>query len=202
MIGGRRGWIAWPAGVLCAGVVAGLAWLAAPGVPGAVQLVGDLLRTGSSASGAQATPRPIQSIGTALTDDCRSLYPDGLWSQLTWQPHVVLGQSQDAPATTATGVRDALRPDVLMTCSWRNEDGGRVVTTLSRVDAADSAIARAGLAGQGFSCAAAGSGIRCTKTTPEGVETDVVRDGMWLSSVETGWHPDGYVDALIGRLWP
>jgi hypothetical protein len=202
MIGGRQGWVAWPMGVLCAGVVAGLVWLAAPGIPHAVQLVGDLLRSGASATAAKSEPRPIQSIGTALTDDCRSLYPDGLWSRLTWQPHTVLDQSQDAPATSAVSVRDALSPDVLMTCSWRDADGGRVVTTLARVDASDIAIAGAGFASQGFACAPSGDGIRCTKTSRAATETHIVRGGMWLATTETGWHPDRYVDGLVGRLWP
>jgi len=202
MIGGRQGWIAWPAGVLCAGVVAGLVWLAAPGIPGAVQLVGDLLRSGASTSTTKAGPRPIQSIGTALSDDCRSLYPDGLWSRLTWQPHTVLDQSQDEPATSAKAVRDALRPRVLMTCMWRDAEGGQVVTTLAKVDVSDGAIAGAGLASQGFTCVDAGEGVRCSKTSGDVTETDIVRGGMWLSTVETAWHPDGYVDALAGRLWP
>jgi hypothetical protein len=202
MIGGRSGWIAWPAGIVFAGVVAGLAWLAAPGVPGAVQMLGDLLRSGASSAAAPATPRPIQSIGTALTDDCRSLYPDGLWAQLTWRAHSVLDQSQDPPVTTATAVRDALRPSVLMTCAWRDAGGGHVVTTLAKVDAADGAIAGAGLSSQGFACSGAGDGIRCTKTAGVVVETNIVRGGMWLSTTETGWHPPGYVDALVGRLWP
>nr|WP_274635891.1 hypothetical protein [Microbacterium bovistercoris] len=205
MIGGRKAWIAWPAGLLCAGVVAGLAWLAAPGIPAAVQFAGDLLRSATAAeqaASAPATARPIESIGTAITDDCRSLYPDKLWVQLSWQPHVVLDQSQDPPATAATGVRDALTPDVLMTCAWRDRDGGTVVTTLAKVDAAAAAVARPGFASQGFHCTDAGGGIRCARTSGRTTEENVVRDGMWLSTTEQAWHPSDYTDELVRRLWP
>ena len=204
MIGGRNGWIAWPVGILCVGVVAGLVWLAAPGMPTAVQFVGDVLREGSAqASRAGATPQPIESIGTAVDDDCRSLYPDSLWAQLTWERHTVLSQSQDAPATTAESVRDALAPEVLMTCGWRNEDGGTVTTTLSRVDAAAAAIAGQAFASAGFACTGFGAdGVRCTKTAGDTVEDDSVVNGMWLSTTEKSWHPGHYSDALAGRLWP
>ena len=203
MIGGRSGWIAWPAGVLCLGVVAGLVWLPAPGVPAAVQFVGAVLRSASQPrSDAASSPRPIESIGTALTDDCRSLYPDGLWSQLTWQPHVVLNQTQDAPDTSAATVRDALQPDVLMTCTWRESGGGTVTTTLARVDAEAAAIAQPGFAGQGFVCAGSGDGVQCTKTAGETAEVEIVRGGMWLSTIERQWHPARYTEQLVQRLWP
>ncbi|WP_036284243.1 hypothetical protein [Microbacterium luticocti] len=198
MIGGRKAWIAWPAGLACAGVVAGLAWLAAPGVPGAVTFAGDLLRTGSAVTAAESG----HTARAELTDDCRSLYPDGLWARLSWRPHVVLDQSRDAPVTAATAVRDALQPAVRMTCTWRTESGATVATTLATVDAAAPAIAQAGLQAQGFTCTAAGDGIRCTKTRGDTAEEQVVRDGLWLATVETGWHPDGYTDALVHRLWP
>ena len=187
----------------CAAVVAGLAILAAPAVPTAVDVVGGLLRTASAQQmTAPAAPRPIESIGTALSDDCRSLYPDALWVHLTWQRHVILDQSQDAPATTATAVRDALHPAVLMTCHWRNRAGGTISTTLSGIDGADVQIAHAGLAGAGFSCSASGDGIRCTHSAGAVTEEEVVRDGMWLSTTTTSWQLDGYTDELVGRLWP
>ncbi len=204
MIGGRSGWIAWPVGVLCIGVVGGLVWLAAPGIPAAVQLVGDVLRSGSAQNDRPAaTPRPIESIGTALTDDCRSLYPDGLWASLTWQQHVVLDQSQSAPQTSATTVRDALNPEVLMTCAWRDGKGGTVTTTLSRVDAATAAIAGSGFASSGFACTPmSAAGVRCTKTTGGTSEEEIVDGEMWLTTTEKDWHPDGYTDQLVRRLWP
>lgn len=204
MIGGRNGWIAWPVGIVCAGIVGALVWLAAPGVPGAVQFTGDVLRSGTEQlSQKDAAPQPIESIGTARDDDCRSLYPDGLWMQLTWNPDTVLSQSQDEPATSATAVRDALSPEVLMTCAWRHDDGGAVTTTLARVDAAAAAIAREAFTGAGFDCAAvAGTGVRCTKSSGDTTEDDVLVGRMWLVTTQRSWHPDGYTDRLVHRLWP
>jgi hypothetical protein len=203
MIGGRSAWLAWPAGLLCAGVVAGLAWMAAPGVPATVSFVGDLLRAGAAPPSAAAEGAGgVQHIGTALSDDCRSLYPDGLWVELSWTPHVLLDQSQDPPATSAGSVLDALSPTVRMTCSWRNASGGTVTTTLSDVDASAAAIAEAGLSGQGFSCATSGDGIRCEKSAGGAVEEHVIRDGFWLATIEKGWSPERYTDRLVQRLWP
>ncbi|MBN9155044.1 MAG: hypothetical protein J0J05_13770 [Microbacterium sp.] len=203
MIGGRSAWLAWPAGVVCVGVVGALAWLAVPGIPTAVSFVGDILRTGAAASAsAPEGPKPVHQIGSAISDDCRSLYPDGLWVELSWTPHVLLDQTQAAPETTATSVRAALSPQVRMTCAWRNESGGTVTTTLSDVDASASGIAQAALASQGFSCEASGGGVRCVKASGAVVEEHVIRDGVWLATFERSWHPDRYTDRLVQRLWP
>jgi hypothetical protein len=204
MIGGRSAWLAWPVGVVCVGVVGALVWLAAPGVPMAVQFAGDVLRSGTEQlARPQAAPQPIESIGTARDDDCRTLYPDSLWMELTWNPDTVLSQSRDLPATSAESVRDALSPDVLMTCAWRADDGGSVTTTLSRVDAAAAAIARDAFTGAGFDCTNdALVGAQCTKTTGDTIEDNIVVGRMWLSTIERSWHPDRYTDRLVHRLWP
>ena len=47
-IGGRNLWLAWPVGLVCAGVVGALAWLAAPALPATVGFVGDTLRSATS----------------------------------------------------------------------------------------------------------------------------------------------------------
>jgi hypothetical protein len=199
MIGGRNGWIAWPAGLLCAGVVAGLAWLAAPAVPSAILFVGNTLR---NASPTWDDPQATVPAEIPLTADCRSLYPGLMWIALGWNPEVVLAQSTALPATSAASVRDALQPKVRMTCTWRNTAGGSVSTTLATVDAGASGVAEPALAAVGFTCAGSGDGIRCTKTTGTTREDEIVRDGMWLSTTESGWHPPGYTDQLTTRLWP
>jgi hypothetical protein len=43
-VGGRNRVIAWFVGLLCAGVVAALLWLALPAGPALIQMVGDGLR--------------------------------------------------------------------------------------------------------------------------------------------------------------
>ncbi len=198
MIGGRNGWVAWPAGLLCAGVVAGLVYLAAPAVPSVVRYVGETARSAPSLwqAGGGAPPQK------ELTEDCRTLYPGVLWVVLGWNPEVVLAQSKQLPALSATPVRDGLQPQVRMTCAWRNSTGGTVSTTLSAVDARAADLAQPGLAAAGFACRAAGDGIRCTKKSGDTTEDEVVRGGMWLSTTEVSWHPPGYSEQLIKRLWP
>ncbi|MEQ6899354.1 hypothetical protein [Microbacterium sp. KR10-403] len=201
MIGGRNGWIAWPVGIVCVGVVGALVWLAVPGVPTAVQFAGDVLRSGTrQLEAASASPEPVVTI--AAGDDCRDLYPSDLWMELTWSPDHVLNQSQDAPATSAAAVRDALSPQVLMTCAWRTDDGQTLTTTLSRVDAAAAAIARDAFTGAGFACAPLGAGVRCTRTVDGVGEDDIVDGDLWLVTTEDGWRPEDYTDRLAQHLWP
>jgi len=186
---------------VCIGVVGGLVWLAAPGVPAAVQFVGDILRSGSAQlEASSSTPQPVVSL--AAGDDCRELYPSDLWMELSWDHHRVLSQSQDAPTTTAPSVRDALSPQVLMTCAWRTEDGQTVTTTLSRVDAAAAAIARDAFTGAGFDCAPLGAGVQCTRSADGADEDDIVDGDLWLVTTENGWHPESYTDRLAQHLWP
>ncbi|MDL9979156.1 hypothetical protein [Microbacterium candidum] len=197
MIGGRNGWIAWPAGLLCAGVVAGLAYLAAPAVPSVIAFAGNTLRNALSAPQAGGAPPQKE-----LTDDCRTLYPGILWIELGWNPQVVLAQSTAPPSVSVAAVRDGLKPQVRMTCAWRNSGGGTVTTTLAAVDPTAAAIAQPALAAAGFACTPLGDGIRCTKSAGTTNEDEVVRGGMWLSTTEVEWHPPGYSDQLIARLWP
>lgn len=242
MIGGRNGWIAWPVGLLCVGVVAGLVWMARPAVPAVIGFIGDTLRAGTAAHGpsavdtatpgVRAAPEALPGSGTpgasgvpgvsatdlpdGLTGDCRSLYPTDLWTALTLRRDVVLSQSMDPPAGVSAAVRAALAPQVVMTCSWHENGagGGTVTTTLSRVaagpagEATSVVSARRALAAQGLTCTTLGTGIRCAGAVAVAgaadgtTEDDVVRGGLWLSTTETAWHPDGYTDALIARLWP
>jgi hypothetical protein len=198
MIGGRNGWIAWPVGLLCAGVVGGLVWLAAPAVPSAMSFVAGTLGNAAQTwnqPGAVPTQKP-------LSDDCRTLYPGLLWLALGWNPEVVLSQSTALPATSATAVRDALKPQVRMTCAWRNTGGGMISTTLATVGADAAGVAQPALAAAGFSCTSSGDGVRCTKSTGATLDEEIVRGGMWLSTTEVGWHPPGYTDQLAARLWP
>ncbi|WP_194409428.1 hypothetical protein [Microbacterium cremeum] len=191
-VGGRNSWIAVPAGLACAAVVAGLAYLALPMVPVSVTWVGDTLR---KATTAQPAPAPEESIARQAAGgaqiDCRSLYPDDLWNELMWRAGSRLDQSAAAPVTRATSFSDAVTPDVVVTCEWRSADGG-IVTTLSRVDADAGTIAEAALAGQGFACASSAAGLVCTRTEGGVLEEHTLRDGLWLASAETRWHPEDY----------
>ena len=200
-IGGRSLWLAWPVGVLCAGIVGALVWVALPAVPGTVNWIGDTLRAATSAPVA-AAPSPVR---TAALDpdadlDCRTLYPDRLWAQLAWGNDVLLDQDRTPPATWITALVDALQPVVRVTCSWRSTDG-QIVTTLSQVAADASTIAEAALRGQGFDCETFGTGVACRRQQGDIVEEQAVRDGLWLASIETSWLPEDYGTQLAARVW-
>lgn len=202
-VGGRNAWIAVPAGLVCAGIVGGLVWLSLPMVPVAVAWMGDTLRN-ATAPRAEATParNPAQSAADGEAVDCRTLYADDLWNELMWRPGSLLDQSAAAPATEATSFADAARADVLVTCTWRF-DAGSIATTLSRIDGDAASLASDALGGAGFSCDGDGDGLAvvCTRTHGEVREEHTVRDGLWLVSVETSWHPDDYGARLDRTVW-
>jgi hypothetical protein len=200
-IGGRNRWIAVPAGVLCAAVVGALLWLSLPMLPVAVAWVGDTLR---SATAPQPEATPVQTPALAAAEggavDCRTLYADDLWNELTWHPGSLLNQSKTASTTAARAFADAAAADVLVTCTWRFATGG-IVTTLSKVDPDMGMIAEAALAADGFSCRSAGDATVCSRTHGEVHEEHTLRGGLWLASVETQWHPEDYGKRLDRSVW-
>lgn len=200
-IGGRNAWIAVPAGMLCAAVVVALVWLSLPMLPVTVAWIGDTLRNATAPQPAETpgqTPAQAAAAGGAI--DCRTLYADDLWNELMWRPGALLGQSQGPPATTATSFAQAAAPEVLVTCTWRF-DTGRIVTTLSKVDASVAVIAEAALAGEGFSCEIDAAATVCLRTQHGVREEHTLRDGLWLVSVEAEWHPDDYGLRLDRTVW-
>ena len=200
-IGGRNLWIAVPAGLLCAAVVGALAWLSLPMVPVTIGWVGDTLRTATAPrpdTAAEDTPAQTAADGGSI--DCRTLYADDLWNELMWRPGSLLNQSKAPPATTATAFAAAAAPDVLVTCTWRF-DTGDIVTTLSKVGPDAASIAEAALASDGFSCHAASGATVCARTQGAVLEEHTLRDGLWLVSVESSWHPEDYGPRLDRTVW-
>jgi len=199
--GGRNSWIAWPAGLLCAAVVVALAWLAHPLLPVAVTWAGDMLRASTSEPVAAPVTESVATRAVAAGDiDCRALYSDRLWAELTWTPTVLLSQSAAAPATSVTALTDALAPAVRVSCLWRTDDGRTIASTLANVGGEAADIAEASLRGQGFACSA-DAALVCARTSGDVVEEHTLRDGLWLSSVETAWHPDAYGARLAAHVW-
>jgi len=200
-IGGRNLWLAWPAGLLCAAVVGTLVWIAVPAVPGTIRFVGDTLRAATSAPQAAAA-RPVAqtALDGSAPVDCRDLYPEQLWGELAWAPQVLLNQTHAAPATTVTALVDALQPAVAVTCTWRGM-AGTIASTLSVVSPDAAPVADAALRGQGFSCVPFEAGVTCTRESGGVVEEQTVRDGLWLASVETTWHPEDYGVRLAAFVW-
>ena len=200
--GGRNLWLAWPAGLLCAAVVVALAWLAQPMLPVAVTWVGDMLRaTTSEPVAAPASETPASRAIAPGDLDCRALYPDDLWAELTWTPDVLLSQDTAPPATAITALTDALAPSVRISCHWRAGDGRTIESTLAGVGGDAGAIAEASLRGQGFACLADDGSLVCSRTAADVREEHTVRAGLWLSSVERAWQPDDYGARLAAHVW-
>ena len=200
--GGSKSSIPWPAGLLCAGVVGTLAWLAQPMLPVSVLWVGDMLR-------AATTPPVVLPVGESLATragspgdiDCRALYPDSLWAELTWTPDVLLSQDAAPPPTEVTTLTEALTPAVRLSCHWRTHDGRAIVSTLAEVAPDAAPIADASLRGQGFTCASTAGSLECTRLSGDVLEEQTIRGGLWLSSLERGWHPTQYGARLTAHVW-
>ncbi|MDE0545299.1 hypothetical protein [Microbacterium sp. C7(2022)] len=205
-VGGRNAWIAVPIGLICAAIVAALVWLAIPMGPILVAWAGDTLR-------AATAPAEVQEPGIAPSEravqegdfDCRELYPDVLWSQLTFYGQGLLAQSTATPATDVEALVDALQPEVRVTCAWRLESDQRISSTLALVPDDAALIADAALRGEGFTCTtpagATADAVVCTRTQGDVIETHAVRGGLWLSSVEDNWHPELYAEQLEAFVW-
>lgn len=198
-IGGRNAWLAWPAGVLCAAVVVALAWLSQPILPASAAWIGQMFYSATHIPPAATPPPTVASVAGDI--DCRALYPDNLWAELTWTPHVLLSQSAAAPVTTVTGLTDALAPTVRVTCQWRADGAKLIVSTLAQVSMDAVPVAEVALRGQGFACTVESGVLSCERTQGDVVEEHVVRDGLWLSSVETAWHPDAFGARLAAHVW-
>lgn len=206
-IPGRSSWLAWPAGLLCAAVVAGLVWLALPMVPVAVAWVGDTLRTATAATSAPAaapsTPGRGPLIDAAESEasiDCRTFYPSDLWLELAWRPQGLLAQDFSPPATSVTSLVDALAPTVRLSCRWEFADAS-ITSTLARVGDGSAAVAEAALRGEGFACTTTEGVLECRRARGEVVEEHALSGDLWLSSVETGPAPDDYGTRLAEALW-
>lgn len=199
-IGGRNSAMAWVVGLGCAAVVATLTALAVPALPMGMQIVGDTLRAATSAPEAAGTEPP--DLTTTSTPECRALYTEALWSDLTTRAGGDPVQDAAAPPTTVGSLTTALAPQVRVSCTFTGTNTGRIATTESEVSPGAAAIARATLETAGFICAPYGDGIRCEHDVEGGVEEHTVRDGIWLATSFSGWRPDHYTDRIAQQVWP
>jgi hypothetical protein len=199
-IGGRNSFMAWVVGLGSAAVVAVLVVLAAPAIPAGIQMVGDTLRSSTSAPIAQGNA-PVAEP-TSSTPLCQGLYTEALWAELTQRAGGVPVQDTSAPRVSATALAASLAPEVTVSCTFTGINTGSIVTTVAKVDADAARVARSTLETAGYDCGDFGDGVRCRLTTAAGVEDQVVRDGTWLASVFTGWHPDRYTERVALQLWP
>lgn len=190
-VAGRNSWIAVPVGMICAGVVGALVWLSLPMLPIAGAWIGQTAYTALTEPLIEPAP-PAETVDVEAIRDCHDLYPEGVWAELLWRGDALLSQTASAPATAATTVVEALAPTVRLTCAWAFPSGGSVVSTLSSVGADAAAVAEAAFQGQGFTCDADATRLHCTGESASAIEDHVFQDGMWLSSIVVGWHPDDY----------
>ncbi|MDQ1205635.1 hypothetical protein [Microbacterium sp. SORGH_AS_0862] len=199
-IGGRNSFMAWVVGLGSAAVVAALVVLALPAIPAGIQMVGDTLRSSTSAPVAQGEAAAPQA--TSSTPLCQGLYTEALWAELTQRAGGVPVQDTSAPRVSATTLVASLAPEVTVSCTFTGINTGSLVTTVAKVDAGAARLARSTLETAGYECGDFGDGVRCRLTTAEGAEDQVIRDGVWLASEFTGWHPDRYTERVALQLWP
>jgi hypothetical protein len=194
-VGGRNTSFAWVIGVLCAAVIGAMVWIAAPMVPQAAVFLGDYFAAPTSA------PVAGDDEQQGPPGECRDLYDDELWQSLVRADDALLTPSTDAPLTVAAGgLVDALTPHVQLTCTWTSAEG-TLSTTLATVPTDAGSIARSALPALGFECGAVAERIRCVLDGDGRGETIDMAGDVWLSTVQDGWHPSGYVDAVAARVW-
>lgn len=195
-VGGRVAWIAWPAMLGCVAVIVVLLALAVPGIPGTVDFVGSTLRA--------ATAAQAEETDTTVAEppkECRELYPDRLWVDLTWTPTARLSPDASAPDADAALVT-ALGPAVRFSCVWTTEDGRSIRSTLSTVAAGSAPIAQAALSALGASCTMDGDRMHCERVAGEVTRIDDIQGDTWLSSTLTGWLPEQYGAQTASTAFP
>ncbi|WP_434970741.1 hypothetical protein [Microbacterium sp. bgisy207] len=199
---GRDNRIAIPVMVLCLGVVGALVWFAIPGMPMVLAWAGGTAGNAATMLAATPTPRAVVADGLDVAaTDCRELYPDDLWNELTWTSDAILNQSTGASATAATDLVAALAPTAARTCAWTDSAGQSVVTTFATVADDAAGIAEAALRGQGFACTTTDGTLSCTADTAAGDEHQAVHGALWVTTVAGSWYPEDYDDRIAVHLW-
>lgn len=199
-VGGRNASFAWVVGIGCAAVLGVLAMLALPLLPASLDWIGAVGKPAAdSAAAADGGPTP-SAEASGPPAECAGLYDQSLWAELRFTDDAVLTPSTEAPTSSADAFVAALQPAVTLTCSWHSAKG-TISTTLATVPSDAGAIAAAALPGVGFTCEERDTRTRCTRTDGEVAETIEAGGGLWLSTSEDGWHPDGYITRTASRVW-
>ncbi|GLK24839.1 hypothetical protein [Microbacterium thalassium] len=199
--GGRNMWIAVPATTVSLAVVAALVWLALPMVPVAWDWVGQTLRDATLRAQETGDEEPVAGSLDLDALDCRDLYPENLWAELTWTADVSLAQDHSPPPTAAAGLAEEVSADVAVTCTWTRGAGGSIVTTLAEVDGDAETVVQDALRAEGFSCNVREGVLDCARLTGRVREEHTLSGRLWLVSLESGWQPAGYGDRLDAWLF-
>lgn len=199
---GRDNRVAIPALVLTAAAVAALVWFAIPGMPMVVSWASGAVAGASGILASSPTPDVIVADTLDVSAaDCRELYPNDLWNELTWAGGVILAQSTEPPATATVGLVEALTPAASRTCRWTSETSGAIVTTYATVAPEAAAVAEASLRGQGFTCESADGVLTCSGSIEGVVENHSLRASLWVVTASTGWTIEGYDERIRTFLW-
>ncbi len=203
--GGRSTWFAWLVGVVCLGIVAALAWLAVPALPGVSDWISDTLRAATTEEEPEPEVIVITDEDTGATRTlpaaCRGLYPDDLWGLLESTADAELREGEDALAGQSSGLAEMLEAEPVLACEWVVPDGPSVGTRIWQVDAAAAEVADPVFRDAGYVCSANGQRIVCERTR-DGVTTQhEIRDGLWVVDVYREWSPPGYYEAVAESVW-
>lgn len=213
-VGGRSTWFAWFAGLLMAGAVAWLVWLAVPMTPVVADwagqaLRGDLLPTPAARPvlpDPTPTPEvapPPAPVSPTFPSRCEELFPEGLWQRLTDDPVLTLDAGVSAASPSVGDLAGALDARTLIGCAFAG-DGGHSVTTLATVSDQGVAHASALLGASGFDCRDDGGGVRCERPVSDDADAEVhvVRGGLWLASIRSYPGPPTELSSTIALVWP
>ena len=192
-VAGRNAVFAWFVGIVSAAVVVTLLVLAAPMFPAATGWI-------SAATGASPRAGDADADAGAAPLGCRDLYDQASWALLSTTDGSEVAASTDAPVSTATDLVAALEPSVTLTCTWRS-DAGEISTTVATVPTDAGAIAAASLPDVGFDCAEDEGRTRCARTDSDLIETIEAGAGLWLSTSQQTWHPQGYAEGVADAVW-
>ena len=110
-------------------------------------------------------------------------------------------QDASPPTVSATSVVAALAPAVRVSCTWTAAASGTIVTTLADVTGEAAEVAQAALESQGYACRREEAALTCSRTEGDVTDDIVLREGVWLSSRLSAWHPDLYTARITSRLW-
>ena len=199
---GRDNRIAVPAMVLSLAIVGALVWFAVPAMPLVMAWAGGAAGNAVTMLAATPTPHTVVAEGLDVAEtDCRELYPNDLWNELTWTSDAILSQSTAGPATAMSDLVAALAPTEARTCTWTTSAGQAVVTTFATVSADAAGMAEASLRGQGFACATTEGTLECSSTTDAGTEHQAVHGPLWVTTVSSAWYPEDYDHRIAIHLW-
>jgi hypothetical protein len=120
------------------------------------------------------------------------------------------------PGVTMTSTQNVEALEVLASgvptirCTWGAPSETGLATTVSIIDADQSAAITQALGNTGFACEETAGGTLCRSTQTmvdldddlvELTETHVLRANAWVSTATVNFEVDGYSEDIIGALW-